>query len=49
MGLFLLAWGIDKWMATEGSIGIFSHVYGVDVGDRVLGIRTEATMSERAR
>lgn len=32
MGLFLAAWGVDKLMATEGSVGIFSHFYGLDVG-----------------
>lgn len=32
MGLFLVTWGIDKLAATEGSIGIFSHFYGLDVG-----------------
>lgn len=32
MGLFLLAWGIDKLAATEGSVGIFSHFYGIDAG-----------------
>lgn len=32
MGLFLAAWGLDKLMATDGSIGIFSAFYGVDVG-----------------
>lgn len=32
MGIFLVAWGIDKWMATEGSIGIFANFYGADVG-----------------
>lgn len=32
MGLFLALWGVDKLAATEGSIGIFSTFYGVDVG-----------------
>ncbi|CAN5862044.1 hypothetical protein BH20GEM1_BH20GEM1_09730 [soil metagenome] len=32
MGLFLVAWGLDKLLATEGSIGIFSHFYGLDLG-----------------
>jgi uncharacterized membrane protein YphA (DoxX/SURF4 family) len=32
MGLFLVAWGLDKLIATEGSIGIFSHFYGLDAG-----------------
>lgn len=32
MGVFLIDWGLDKWFATEGSVGIFSHFYGVDVG-----------------
>lgn len=32
MGVFLAAWGIDKLAATEGSVGIFSNFYGLDVG-----------------
>jgi uncharacterized membrane protein YphA (DoxX/SURF4 family) len=32
MGLFLVDWGLDKLIATEGSIGIFSHFYGLEVG-----------------
>ncbi|CAN5878172.1 hypothetical protein BH20GEM1_BH20GEM1_05780 [soil metagenome] len=36
MGLFLIAWGLDKLLATEGSIGIFSLFYGIDVGGAVL-------------
>lgn len=32
MGLFLALWGIDKLAATEGSLGIFSSFYGLDVG-----------------
>lgn len=32
MGIFLALWGVDKLLATDGSIGIFSHFYGVDVG-----------------
>lgn len=36
MGLFLVAWGMDKLAATEGSIGIFSTFYGLDVGALVI-------------
>ena len=36
MGLFLVAWGIDKLAATEGSLGIFSHFYGLEVGAAVV-------------
>jgi len=36
MGLFLAAWGVDKLVATEGSIGIFSHFYGMDLGTAAL-------------
>lgn len=36
MGLFLVAWGIDKLAATEGSVGIFSRFYGMDVGAAVV-------------
>lgn len=36
MGLFLALWGIDKLAATEGSIGIFSTFYGLDVGALVI-------------
>ena len=32
MGLFLLRWGLDKLVATEGSVGIFSHFSGIDAG-----------------
>lgn len=32
MGIFLAAWGLDKILATEGSVGIFSNFYGVDTG-----------------
>lgn len=31
MGMFLAAWGIDKLLATEASLGIFSRFYQVDV------------------
>lgn len=36
MGIFLAAWGLDKVIATEGSVGIFSHFYGLDVGTLVV-------------
>lgn len=36
MGLFLAAWGVDKLVATEGSIGIFSNFYGMDLGAAAL-------------
>lgn len=36
MGIFLATWGIDKLLATEGSVGIFSNFYGVDVGALVI-------------
>ncbi|MBI4539186.1 MAG: DoxX family membrane protein [Gemmatimonadetes bacterium] len=32
MGLFLLAWGLDKLLATQGSVRIFSGFYGMDLG-----------------
>lgn len=32
MGTFLAAWGVDKILATDSSVGIFSHFYGMDVG-----------------
>lgn len=38
MGLFLAAWGVDKLVATEGSVGIFSRFYGIDVGAAALWI-----------
>ena len=40
MGIFLVAWGIDKWAVSEGAVGIFSQFYGVDAGQafvRALG------------
>lgn len=36
MGIFLILWGLDKWVASEGSVGIFSHFYGLDVGTTVV-------------
>lgn len=36
MGVFLAMWGLDKWFASEGSVGIFSHFYGLDVGTLVV-------------
>lgn len=36
MGLFLLAWGVDKLAATEGAVGIFSSFYGMDLGTLAL-------------
>jgi len=32
MGVFLAYWGVDKLVASEGSVGIFSSFYGLDVG-----------------
>ncbi len=32
MGIFLAYWGADKLVATDGSQGIFSGFYGLDVG-----------------
>lgn len=32
MGLFLILWGVDKWVASNDSVGIFSYFYGLDVG-----------------
>lgn len=32
MGVFLIAWGLDKLLATEASSGIFSNFYGMDLG-----------------
>lgn len=42
MGVFLAVWGLDKWFASEGSVGIFSHFYGLDVGTAV--VRTAGTL-----
>lgn len=36
MGVFLIAWGLDKWLATEGSLEIFSVFYGLEVGSLVV-------------
>ena len=38
MGLFLAAWGVDKLAATEGSVGIFSHFYGLDMGATLIHV-----------
>ena len=32
MGVFLVMWGIDKILAVEGSVRIFSGFYGLDLG-----------------
>lgn len=36
MGVFLITWGLDKWLATEGSLEIFSVFYGLEVGSLVV-------------
>ncbi len=36
MGVFLITWGLDKWLATEGSLEIFSFFYGLEVGNLVV-------------
>ncbi|MGH7550380.1 MAG: DoxX family protein [Gemmatimonadota bacterium] len=36
MGIFLVAWGLDKWFASEGSVEIFSFFYGLEVGNLVV-------------
>ncbi|MFQ5690577.1 MAG: DoxX family membrane protein [Gemmatimonadota bacterium] len=38
MGLFLVAWGIDKLANTQGSQGIFSHFYGVEAGPSLIQV-----------
>ncbi|MGH7551276.1 MAG: DoxX family membrane protein [Gemmatimonadota bacterium] len=38
MGIFLIAWGLDKWFASEGSVEIFSFFYGLEVGTLVVRI-----------
>lgn len=38
MGLFLVMWGVDKLVATEGSLGIFSHFYGIEAGPSLVQI-----------
>ena len=32
MALFLALWGVDKLVAAEGAVGIFSRFYGVNLG-----------------
>lgn len=32
LGFFLLLWGVDKLVATEGAKGIFSNFYLMDIG-----------------
>jgi len=36
VGLFLALWGVDKLVATEGSIAIFDTFYGLDVGGQLV-------------
>jgi uncharacterized membrane protein YphA (DoxX/SURF4 family) len=36
MGVFLVLWGVDKWVASEDSVGIFSYFYGLDVGQTLV-------------
>ena len=38
MGIFISLWGIDKLAATEGSQGIFSNFYGVEMGLAILQV-----------
>lgn len=41
MAVFVGLWGVDKLIAVEGAVGIFSRFYGVDIGpmlSRVLGV-----------
>ena len=38
MGIFLIAWGLDKWFATQGSLQIFSVFYGVEVSGLVVRV-----------
>lgn len=38
MGVFLITWGLDKWLATEGSVEIFSFFYGLEVGSLVVRV-----------
>lgn len=40
LALFLLLWGLDKIVATAGTVGIFDHFYKVSIGTaaaKVLG------------
>jgi len=36
VGLFLALWGVDKLVATEGSVGIFETFYGLEVGGQLV-------------
>lgn len=38
MGVFLLAWGLHKLLAVEGSQGIFERFYGIDAGPSLIQI-----------
>ena len=38
MGIFLIAWGLDKWFATEGSVEIFSFFYRLEVARLVVRV-----------
>jgi putative oxidoreductase len=36
LGVFLLQWGVEKFVVPEMTLGIFSHFYGIDLS-RVVG------------
>lgn len=41
MAIFIGLWGVDKLIAVDGAVGIFSRFYGIDIGplvSRVLGV-----------
>ena len=38
MGVFLVMWGIDKILAVEGSLRIFSGFYGLDLGSLAIQV-----------
>lgn len=44
MGVFLLAWGLDKLLAVEGSQGIFERFYGIEAGPSLIQIAGVAEM-----
>lgn len=44
MGVFLLAWGLDKILATEGSQRIFSRFYAIESGPTLVQVAGAAEM-----
>lgn len=38
LGIFLLQWGLEKFIVPEATVGIFSHFYGLDISATITPI-----------